>query len=121
MHCLIKEGAFGLEETNGKLKKDLQRVYSIDFFRLVCALLVVVIHTEPLCDINEIIGFITIQILPRIAVPFFFCVSGYYYIDKLEKGMPALKAYFFRVLSLYVFSITFPVLTSIPSSLPRLS
>lgn len=58
---------------------------SIDFFRYISALLVVAIHTNPATEINPYLGYFCSQILPRIAVPFFFCVSGYFYIEKLNK------------------------------------
>ena len=59
---------------------------SIDLFRLYCAVLVVAIHTSPFMDQNNKLGFISTQVIPRIAVPFFFIVSGYYYIQNLEQG-----------------------------------
>lgn len=80
-----------------------KRVNSIDIFRLICALLVVAIHTHPFTDVNETIGFIVVQILPRIAVPFFFCISGYYYIEKLNAGESVCKQTFLKVLKLYIF------------------
>lgn len=57
----------------------------VDIFRLICAILVVAIHTNPLTDINYYFGYLGSQILPRIAVPFFFSISGYYYIKKLQR------------------------------------
>ena len=65
--------------------KNNQRNNSIDIFRLICAVLVIIIHTRPFEDQNELLGYIVVQILPRIAVPFFFCVSGYYYFHALKK------------------------------------
>lgn len=80
----------------------MERNNSIDLFRLVCALLVVAIHIHPFIDQNEIVGFIAVDILPRIAVPFFFCVSGYYYYQALEKkGSIVIRSTFFKVLKIY--------------------
>lgn len=45
--------------------------------------MVVAIHTHPLYEFNSTLEFIVSEFLPRIAVPFFFCVSGYYSIDKI--------------------------------------
>ncbi len=59
---------------------------SIDIFRLVSAILVVSIHTVPLVEVNHNISYIITYIIPRIAVPFFFCVSGYYYVKKLKNS-----------------------------------
>ena len=81
---------------------EIKRNNSIDIFRLVCALLVVVIHTHPFADQNEIVGFIAVDVLPRMAVPFFFCVSGYYYHNALQRnGTIAIHETFFKALKIY--------------------
>lgn len=67
-------------------KRKLVRNNSIDIFRFISSLLVVAIHTNPMTEINSYLGYFCSQILPRVAVPFFFCVSGYFYIRKLEKA-----------------------------------
>lgn len=59
---------------------------SIDIFRIICALMVVAIHTGPLLELGYNWWYFAVQIMPRIAVPFFFCVFGYYYIGSLLKG-----------------------------------
>lgn len=63
-----------------------ERNASIDIFRLICALMVVSIHTAPLSEFGHNWSYFTVQILPRIGVPFFFCTMGYYYIGSLLKG-----------------------------------
>ena len=62
-----------------------ERNASIDMFRFICALMVVSIHTAPLSELGQPWGYIMVQILPRIGVPFFFCTMGYYYIGSLLK------------------------------------
>lgn len=82
---------------------------SIDFFRYISALLVVAIHTNPATEINPYLGYFCSQILPRIAVPFFFCVSGYFYIEKLNKVtekremVKIFRTTFLSYLKIYVF------------------
>ena len=76
---------------------------SIDLFRLYCAVLVVAIHTSPFMDQNNKLGFISTQVIPRIAVPFFFIVSGYYYIQNLEKGKKCISSTIWKVFKLYTF------------------
>ena len=63
-----------------------ERNASIDIFRIICALMVVSIHTGPLSELGYNWWYLTAQILPRIGVPFFFCTMGYYYIGSLLKG-----------------------------------
>lgn len=62
-----------------------QRTNSIDLFRYVCAVMVVIIHSAFYGTWGEA-GFLLGTILPRIAVPFFFAISGHFYIKKLEAG-----------------------------------
>ncbi len=76
---------------------------SIDLFRLYCAILVVAIHTSPFIDQNSKLGFIFTQVIPRIAVPFFFIVSGYYYILQLEQGKKCMTSTIWKVFKLYSF------------------
>lgn len=63
-----------------------ERNASIDIFRLICAVMVVSIHTGPLAEFGHNWQYVAAQVLPRIGVPFFFCTCGYYYIGSLLKG-----------------------------------
>lgn len=80
---------------------------SIDMFRFLCAILVVSIHTRPLEDINPYLGYIAVEILPRIAVPFFYCISGYFYIKRIECAKENIyiifKKTFIKLFKIYVF------------------
>lgn len=81
--------------------KLVSRNSSIDFFRYICAIMVIAIHTKPFTDVNGNLGFIFSEITTRVGVPFFFCVSGYYYIQKLENGRP-LNKYLIKLMLPYV-------------------
>lgn len=48
--------------------------------------MVVSIHTGPLSEMGYNWWYFTVQIIPRIGVPFFFCTMGYYYIGSLMRG-----------------------------------
>lgn len=54
------------------------RQAAIDNFRLLAATLVIAIHTSPLATYWETGDFWLTRVLARIAVPFFFMVSGYF-------------------------------------------
>lgn len=73
---------------------------SIDIFRYICAIMVVAIHTHPFSEINEELSYASL-IATRTAVPFFFAVAGYFYIQKLEKGQNPFWPYFKRLISTY--------------------
>lgn len=74
----------------------------LDRFRLAAALLVVCIHTAPLDTYTPLGDFILTRILCRVAVPFFFMVSGHF----LAAGQwRSLGRFFKKVFSLYIISI----------------
>ena len=87
---------------NIKLGTHSGRNCSIDLFRLLCAIFVVAIHTKLFFDINSILGYSVKHVITRIAVPFFFCVMGYYYIKKLINNEKPFKKNFIRYLKVYV-------------------
>ena len=82
-------------------EKGKVRNCSIDIFRYVCAIMVVGIHTQPLSDFSYEAGYIFSNIVPRIAVPFFFATAGYFYMQKLEKGQNPFFPYVKRLLMPY--------------------
>ena len=61
---------------------------SIDLFRYLCAILVVIIHSPFWRDWGNF-GIFIGDVFTRIAVPFFFATSGYFYIKKLIYGSTA--------------------------------
>lgn len=63
-----------------------ERNASIDIFRMIGALAVISAHTAPLSEYGYNWWYFTVQIIPRIGVPFFFCTMGYYYIGALMSG-----------------------------------
>ena len=75
---------------------------SIDIFRYLCAILVIMIHTSPFSDINYNLGYFFTNIVSRLAVPFFFAVSGYYYIQKLEANNEVFWIYLKRIITTYI-------------------
>lgn len=79
----------------------MRRNGTIDVFRYICAVMVVAIHTLPFYDINEYIGYIATEVLTRIAVPFFFLTSGYFYIRALKKDKSVFIGYLLRILKTY--------------------
>lgn len=73
----------------------------IDVFKLICALLVVCIHFNPLNDINSDLNFWLTQILARIAVPFFFITSGFFGYLAMQEKTKFIK-YIKRIIKLYL-------------------
>ena len=86
------------------MEKELigNRNNSIDIFRIVCAIMVVAIHTNPFVDSIPFLGYIMTQVIPRIAVPFFFLTSGYFYISKLQTGKECFWKTIINLLKIYI-------------------
>lgn len=87
-----------------------QREYGgLDYFRILCAIFVIAIHTAPLATINKEIDFAFTYILGRIAVPFFFMVTGFFFFQKIsndrQKNVEFLKSFILKITKLYLFSI----------------
>lgn len=86
-----------------KVKK---KYAAIDIAKYVSALLVVCIHTYPFYEINETFNTFWIQTVCRIAVPFFFTTSGFFFFrkwtDSKEDNFEYLKKYILRLLKIYL-------------------
>lgn len=101
-------------------KKIIIRNCSIDIFRYIAAILVVAIHTHPFTEINYTLGYIATQVLPRIAIPFFFIVSGFFYIDKLLNGKSVFETIKKILLIYLIWSIIYILKDVFSTSLPFL-
>ncbi len=78
---------------------------AIDRFKLLAAFLVIAIHTSPLTSISPEADYILARVLARVAVPFFFMVTGYFVLPKaLEDGAYGL-AYLKRIGLIYLISM----------------
>ena len=53
----------------------------LDIFKMIAAFLVVAIHTSPLTSFNETADFFLTRELARLAVPFFFMVTGHFVLS----------------------------------------
>ncbi len=81
--------------------KIAERNNSIDIFRLICAGLIVMIHAELFSD-TSIVLFTIFEHLGRFALPAFFCIAGYYYINSLQSGKKPFKKTLFNLLRPYI-------------------
>ncbi len=63
----------------------MQKNYGvIDILKLFFAVTIVALHTAALNDFSPAVGFTVYSLFSRIAVPFFFCASGFFLFSKLE-------------------------------------
>lgn len=83
----------------------------LDSFRIAAAFLVVAIHTSPLGSLSPEGDFFLTRILARVAVPFFFLVTGHFVLGEFQNdsagGVPfsRIKKYLRKVAGLYALSI----------------
>ena len=59
---------------------------AIDNFRFLAALLIVAIHTSPLASFSGTADFLVTYCFGRIAVPFFFMVTGFFVLAPYQNG-----------------------------------
>ncbi|BAH41566.1 probable amino acid racemase [Brevibacillus brevis NBRC 100599] len=87
----------------------------LDRFGIIAAILVIAIHTFPLLSISEWADFTLRQTIARVAVPFFFMCTGFFFMQKLgsdrNRNASMLKQLLWKVGKLYLLSILlyFPV------------
>lgn len=74
----------------------------IDRIKYLVSFLVLIIHFRPFSDFNPIIDFSSVQVVSRIAVPFFFISTGYFIGNNGLKKDVILKS-IKRNLKLYIF------------------
>ncbi len=71
---------------------------ALDLMKFIAAVLIIVLHTAPFADVNSILSFGFRSIVTTIAVPFFFCASGFLYFSKSESlsSHEEKRAYFLK-------------------------
>lgn len=81
----------------------------LDVFKLISAFLVVAIHTSPLLSVNAGADFFATRVLARLAVPFFFMVTGQFvlsdYMSGRTKNVSSIWNYLKKILLLYGIAI----------------
>lgn len=86
-----------------------EQLGGLDYCKIVAALLVVMIHTSPLSSINSNADFILTRIIARVAVPFFFMVTGYFvlpqYLFQQSKDFQSLHRFMKKTSLLYIVAI----------------
>lgn len=68
-----------------------KRFGSLEYFRIAAALLVAAIHCSPLLSYSETADFVLTRVVARVAVPFFFMLTGRFVLSNPDKLRPALK------------------------------
>ena len=79
----------------------------LDLFRFLAAFLVISIHVSPLSSLSSGADFFLTRILARLAVPFFFLVTGYFVLGRNTDGLRSarVRRFLLKTGLLYLFSI----------------
>jgi len=78
------------------------RNYLIDIFRLFFSIQIVIIHTAPFKDIHGVVFNAIVSLLSQTAVPFFFFVSAYFYLNKIQESSNFSSRYKKKLLITYL-------------------
>ena len=95
-----------------------RRIKSVDFFRLISILFVIIIHTTPFGDLDFQFYkyfYITLNQAARFAVPFFFVISGFFYGSKIHHNFVNPRSYtFLRLINFFLLWIIWSFLYILP-------
>jgi serine/alanine racemase len=84
------------------IKVSLKSTGKLDSFRLIAAFLIVAIHTSPLITFSGAADFVLTRIIARVAVPFFFMVTGYFmYPHTQNRDSQYFKEFYKKIAFIY--------------------
>ena len=83
----------------------MKKQITLDKFKIICAILIIAIHTYPFLSINENLDFIFTHIFCRIGVPFFLMVTGFFVLPKALENRESLIKYTIKIIKIYVICI----------------
>lgn len=95
----------------------MKRNNTLDLLKFIFSILIIMIHTSFLKTINTVLYNAITMGICRVAVPFFFISSGYYYYKKISLHKDT-KSYIYRLMQLF---ITFEIIEIILYTMPLLS
>lgn len=89
------------------MKKEKIQYNNIDLFKIIFAIIVVMIHTAPFRDISETASWYFSNIVGNLAVPFFFVTSGFLLFGKLkncdyDSRDKSVKKYLIHIVRMYL-------------------
>lgn len=80
----------------------------LDAFRIIAAVMIITIHTSPLESFNQNADFFLTRVLSRVAVPFFFMVTGQFVVSEIirkSSSSAVLAKYIKKTALIYAVSI----------------
>lgn len=101
------------------MENRVKRYDMVNVLRMVCAYLVIVIHFMGFQSFGDNAVFATSQFICRIAVPFFFLTSGYFFYSKVNKE-GYLKKYLINLIKIYLIGTIVYSIVQLPNMYPFL-
>lgn len=83
------------------MDENVKRYDAVNILRMVCAYLIIVIHTIAFRSLGDGVKYITSDFICRVSVPFFFIAAGYFFYVKANKE-GYLKNYIIKLIKIYV-------------------
>lgn len=83
----------------------MKKQITLDKFKILCAILIIAIHTYPLLSVNENLDFIFTHVFCRIGVPFFLMVTGFFVLPKALENRENLIKYTVKIVKIYAICI----------------
>lgn len=83
----------------------MKKHITLDKFKIICAILIIAIHTYPFLSINENFDFIFTHVFCRIGVPFFLMVTGFFVLPKALDNRKTLIKYTVKIIKIYAICI----------------
>jgi len=106
------------------LREKTERIESVDVFRLIAIIAVIMVHTSPFearfdgTTSGYIFGLF--RPLIQFAVPFFFVISGFFWGVKVNRGTPIVQSFLKTANRLVLIFIVWSFVYILPSELPVL-
>ena len=87
--------------------KERKQYNNIDLFKIIFAVIVVMIHTTPFRDLSDSASWYFSNTIANLAVPFFFVTSGFLLFGKLancdsDNHKESVKKYIFHIIRMYL-------------------
>lgn len=88
----------------------IRNFYAINIMKIICIILIICMYTSMFSSISNTMNFIIVQLLAKIAFPFFFIYASFFFFRKIDFSIPLsdnqnkkrLISYIINIIKLYV-------------------
>lgn len=88
----------------------IRNFYAINIMKIICIILIICMYTSMFSSLSNTMNFIIVQLLAKIAFPFFFIYASFFFFRKIDFSIPLsdyqnkkrLISYIINIIKLYV-------------------